>query len=97
MIRMDVVEPIVYEILVERPMTRTNDQLLYIAYWCKERPNVPFLDFFKNYKKYDCRSYKTIERVRRRLQRKFPELADKKTQLKRYELEQEYKEYALKW
>ena len=96
MIRMDIAEAIVYELLKEKPITRTDDQLLYIAYWSKTRPDVSFIDFFKNYKHYKAKSYKSLERARRKVQAKYPELAEPYVQEKRYELEKEYEEYALK-
>ena len=44
-------EPIIQDILENNPITRTDDQLLYIAYWQKTMPEVSFFDFCKNYKK----------------------------------------------
>jgi hypothetical protein len=93
---MDIAEAIVYELLKEKPITRTDDQWLYIAYWSKTRPDVSFIDFFKNYKRYKAKSYKSLERARRKVQAKYPELAEPYVQEKRYELEKEYEEYALK-
>lgn len=95
MIRMEIAETIVYELLKEKPITRTDDQLLYIAYWSKIKPDVSFFDFFKNYKQYKAKSYKSIERARRKVQAKYPELTEPEVKMKRYELEAEYKKYAL--
>lgn len=96
MIKIEIAETIVYELLKDVPITRMDDQILYIAYWSKTQPEVSFFDFFRNYKQYKAKSYKTIERVRRKIQAKFPELAEPYVQEKRYELEKEYEEYALK-
>ena len=42
MIKLSELQVDIYEILKEKPITRTDDQLLYIAYWSKKRPDVPF-------------------------------------------------------
>ena len=44
MIKLSELQVDIYEILKEKPITRTDDQLLYVAYWSKKRPDVSFLD-----------------------------------------------------
>lgn len=97
MIKLSELQVDIYEILKEKPITRTDDQLLYVAYWSKKRPNVSFLDFFKNARHYKCASFVSVERVRRKLQERYPELKDVKTAEKRFELSMEYENYALNW
>ena len=101
MIKLSKLQLEIYEILKEIPITRTDDHLLYISYWSKHRVikgiEVSFLDFFKNAKKYKASGFAAVERCRRKLQERFPELKDPKTAEKRFELIQDYEEYALKW
>ena len=85
------------EILKEIPITRTDDHLLYIAYWSKHYKHASFFDFFKNARRYKASSFAGVERCRRKLQERYPELKDTKTAEKRFELIQDYEEYALKW
>ena len=95
MIKLTELQKEIYLILKEKPITRTDDQLLYVAYWSKKRPDVSFLDFFKNARYYKCASFVSVERVRRKLQERYPELKDSKTAEKRFELSMEYEQYAL--
>lgn len=97
MIKLSKLQLEIYEILKEIPITRTDDHLLYVAYWSKKRPDVSFLDFFKNARRYKESGFAAVERCRRKLQERFPELKDAKTAKKRFELIQDYEEYALKW
>ena len=95
MIKLTKLQQEIYEILKEIPITRTDDHLLYTAYWSKKRPDVSFIDFFKRYRRYGASSFAGVERVRRKLQERYPELKDTKTAEKRFELSMEYEEYAL--
>ena len=88
-------EKTVKKILKDLPITRGNDNLLYIRYWQKVAPNVSFIDFFREPNKYDGATYKRVERCRRKLQEKFPELKSVKVAEFRFEQEIEFKQYGL--
>lgn len=89
------VQPLVLKALAEKPETRKDDFLLV-------------LEVFKNFIKGDMRletvllnhkdlgvpSFASILRIRRKLQRKHPELADPNTVEMRESAEREYKAYA---
>lgn len=94
MIKLKKLESEIYLILKEIPITRGDDHLLYTAYWSKTKPEVSFIDFWKNYKKYGASGYASVERCRRKLQAKFPELQESKSREKRFELVKEYEDYA---
>ena len=88
-------EPIVHEILKNNPITRTDDQLLYIAYWHKMMPEISFLDFCKNYKKYKMSNMESVGRCRRKIQEKYPELKNIEVAEARLEETMEYMQYAI--
>lgn len=96
MIKLKRLEAEIYMILKEIPITRTDDHLLYVAYWSKKRKDVSFIDFWKNYRAYGASGFVSVERCRRRLQEKYPELKDIKTAEKRFALVEQYEQYALK-
>lgn len=85
----------IYEILKEIPITRTDDHLLYVSYWRKKKPDVSFVDFWQNYKKYKASGFAGVERCRRKLQERYPELKDKETAEARFEETMEYESYAI--
>lgn len=89
------VEDEVEKILEEYPITRTDDQLLYVAYWRGKAPDISFIEFWKNPKKYGGRAYKSVERCRRKIQERRPELKDSKVAEYRDELTIEYEQYAI--
>ena len=83
------------KILEKNPITRTDDQLLYIAYWNIKAPCISFIDFFKNPQKYGANSYKSVERCRRKIQERRPELKDSKVAEYRDKLVLDYEQYAI--
>lgn len=83
------------EILENNPITRTDDQLLYIAYWNIKAPYVSFIDFFETPQKFGGRVYKSVERCRRKIQERRPELKDSKVAEYRNELTMDYEQYAI--
>jgi hypothetical protein len=95
MIKLKKLEAEIYMILKEIPITRTDDHLLYVAYWSKKRPDVSFIDFWKNYKAYRASSYASVERCRRKIQERYPQLKEMKTAEKRYTMVERYEQYAL--
>lgn len=92
------VQPLVYNALVDHPETRTDDFLLV-------------LEVFKNFITGDMRletvlmhhkelgvpSFASIIRIRRKLQRKYPELVNESTAEMRATAETDYKDYALNY
>ena len=88
-------EKIVKKFLKDLPITRGDDNLLYIRYWQKVAPSVSFIDFFRQPSKYGGATYKCVERCRRKLQEKFPELKSVKVAEIRFEQETEFKQYGL--
>lgn len=68
MAKISVIETRVKEILENSPATRENDNLLYVTYL----EEYHYIDFnretFVNYERYGLPSFKSIERVRRKIQ-----------------------------
>lgn len=85
----------VEKLLEDVPTTRSSDNLLFIAYWMKKAPNVSFIDFWKEPKLYKASSYKTVERCRRKIQARRPELRDSEVADARLEKTLEYENYAV--
>lgn len=90
-------EEIVKPILEQHPETRGDDFLLYAEVIKEYRPELAelsVLHFFIAHKDLYCPSYNSITRVRRRLQKKHPELLSEKAKAKRAKEETVYREYA---
>lgn len=85
----------VEKILEEVETTRTSDNLLFVAYWMKKAPHVSFIDFWKEPKRYNASSYKTVERCRRKIQARRPELKISEVAMAREQLELDYASYAI--
>ena len=83
------------KILEEIKLTRTSDNLRFVAYWMKKAPHVSFIDFWKEPKRYNASSYKTVERCRRKIQSRRPELKDSKITELRDNAEMDYINYAI--
>lgn len=68
MAKISVIETRVKEMLENSPATRENDNLLYVTYL----EEYHYIDFnretFANYERYGLPSFKSIERVRRKIQ-----------------------------
>ena len=90
-------EKIVKKILEDLPIMRSDDNLLYIRYWQITAPGVSFIEFFKKPSKYNGATFKHVERCRRKLQRKYPELQSAKAIELRLEEETKFKKYGLGW
>lgn len=88
-------EKIVERILEDMPITRKNDNLLFIEYWRRVAPDVSFIDFYKDPFKYKGVQYKSVERNRRKIQSRRPELEDPKTVIIRAGQEMEYYQYGI--
>lgn len=93
------VESIVEQILKEEPSTRNDDYELMAEYCfrvCPEILDMPFRYVFLGHKTLSLPNFKTIERARRKIQAKFPELISERTKKQRKKLETEYKNYYTK-
>lgn len=86
-------ENVVEEILEKEPITRTSDNILFVRYYQLLNPRVDFMTYFENPEKYKGFSYKTIERARRKIQARRPELKNSKVAEYRFDQEQVYLEY----
>lgn len=93
-------EAIVEDILEQEPATRKSDNTLSVRYYQLLEPKntlgskVDFMTFFESPKKYNGFDYKTLERARRKIQERRPELKDSKVKELRVEQEEAFKEYA---
>lgn len=85
----------VEEILEKIETTRSSDNLLFVAYWMRKAPNVPFMDFWSNPRIFGGTSYKTVERCRRAVQARRPDLKDSHTARLREEAEMDYINYVI--
>lgn len=89
---------LVYQILREDAGTRENDMYLYIEYVNRKSNKRITEDFLKNPEEYGIAPYKTIERLRRKLQEidrvkgDYAIQSTKQIQDIRKKLEKEYKE-----
>lgn len=94
------VESNVRVILEKYPETRNNDFKLiskYYWYFCNFDFTKPFFNVLENAKELNLTPFETITRCRRRLQAEYKELkAVKEVQEMRKELEEEFKEYAIR-
>ena len=95
MINLYKTEKEVEQILEEVETTRTSDNLLFVAYWMKKAPHVSFIDFWKEPRRYGAASYKTVERCRRAVQARRPELKDSHVAELREEAEMDYYQYGI--
>ena len=91
-------ENIVKEVLTENVFARNNDDYLTLRVYGKVNPDVvskPLYTVLLNRKELGLPSLKSIERARRKLQRKFPELsANGIVEAFREQAENDYRAYA---
>ena len=86
----------VKEILEKYPATRKDDWFLLMTYWHLHAPaGVNYVEYYHHPWKHNAPSYKNIERCRRKLQSKYPELKDKPTADARFEETMKYEQYAI--
>lgn len=88
-------EKIIKQILEEISITRGDDNLLYITYWRKIAPDISFIEFFKRPVMHGGVTFKRVERCRRKIQEKYPELKDKESADARLEETANYIDYAV--
>ena len=90
------IERMVEQILRDIPSTRDDDYELITECYSRTCPSVldmPFRYVFLGHKTLHIPNFKTIERARRNIQSKYPELVSAKTKNKRKNLENKYKNY----
>lgn len=96
MARIAKVQPIVHNILIDKPETRADDFLLVLeVYKPLVGDGVSLQTALKWHKEFGLPSFASIVRTRRKLQRMYPELEDKTATEIRAQEEKEYKAYAL--
>ena len=86
----------VKEILEKYPATRSDYWFLLITYWHLYAPaGIIYVEYYHHPWKYNAPSYKHIERCRRRIQARCPELKEKKCAEARFEESMKYENYAI--
>ncbi len=93
--RIQNVQPLVFSALVYNPATRKDDFLLVLdVYKNIINPDTGLEFAFTNHKALGLPSFASIIRIRRKLQREFPDLVNTDTAEMRTEAEKEYRDYA---
>ena len=96
-------ESMVFEILYNIPITRSDDYLLYylvVDEHFKNNPHlgdiekITFAEIMHGHIAMNIPSYETITRCRRKVQEKHPELRSKTTERKRHKKEKAFRAYA---
>lgn len=90
-------EGIVKPILEESFLARNDDFYLYgqvIAALCPECEEIPLYSALIDHLHYGLPNIKSVERVRRKLQAKYPELESERAKQRRAKEESAYVEYA---
>lgn len=96
MARIKKVQPIVYEVLTNNPVTRGNDYLLVLEVFKKFIcEDMSIKTVLEHHAELGLPSFASIVRVRRKLQKAYPELENEKAKAMRAEERKEYKAYAL--
>jgi hypothetical protein len=91
-------EKVIKTILEEKPQTREDDYLLYaelIARYDNRLLEYPARTFLQYHNELNLPNIKSVERARRKVQEKHPELASERAKRKRAEEQQAYMNYAL--
>ena len=86
----------VKKILENYPATRSDDWFLFITYWHLNAPEgVCYMEYYHHPWKYNAPSYKHIERCRRKVQSKYPDLKNIESAAARFEESMKYENYAI--
>ena len=94
--RIQNVQPLVYNALVTNPATRTDDFILVLEVFKNFITGDMKLEtVLLHHKELGVPSFASIIRIRRKLQKKYPELENASTAAMRTTAETEYKAYAL--
>lgn len=92
------IEKEVQLILKNKPQTREDDFLLYAEIIKRYNPKLlelPAMKFLISHNAYNVPNIKSVERARRKVQEKHPELASERAKRKRAKAEQTYFEYGV--
>lgn len=96
MARIKNVEPLVYRALTDNPITRTDDFILVLEVLKNfVTAEMQLETVLVHHTELGLPSFASIIRIRRKLQKRYPELENKATAEMRAEAETDYKEYAL--
>lgn len=90
-------EKVVYEILQESKIARKDDYFLMVKVCeklCPDLLDTPFGRVMTFHNSMELPNWETVTRVRRRLQRKYPELAENMTRINRKREERRYRNYS---
>ena len=91
------IESVVYDVLKDKPDTRSDDFLLYKAvcrFVCPRAGDVSLASALHYHRDLGLPSWETVSRCRRKLQARHPELSNPRTARIRAEEEQAYVDYA---
>lgn len=90
------VQPLVYKALVDHPETRTDDFILVLEVLKNfVTAEMRLETVLEHHAELGIPSFASIIRIRRKLQKKHPELVNEKTAEMRLVAEQDYRDYAL--
>ena len=96
MARVQKVQPIVYKALLDYPETRADDYLLVLeVYKHFISADMSFSTVLEHHIELGLPSFASIIRIRRKLQKKYPELENKAMAAIRESEREKYKAYAL--
>ena len=96
MARLSVLEPLVYDILADKPETQTDDFILVLEVFKRYVTGEMQLEtVLVHHEELGLPSFASILRTRRKVQEKYPELVNKTTARKRSNARKDYKAYAL--
>lgn len=91
-------QDLVKEILMEEPAARNSDMVLYYMVCLRKNASAlgkPFAEVIINLQKLNLPSIASVERARRKMQERYPNLAsDKKVKAMREEQEEIYRKYS---
>ena len=90
-------ENLVEDILIRKPSTRTDDMILYLEVIKETNYDALSYSLFKAlsmHKVIGLPNIKTIERVRRKVKNKYPDLFNPEVEKARIDEVEEYQEYA---
>lgn len=95
MARIQNVQPLVYTALIEKPETRANDYLLVLeVYKHFASVEMSLKEVLEHHKEFGLPSFASIIRIRRKLQKKYPELENLPAAEMRSKEETKYRAYA---
>lgn len=96
MARIQKVQPLVFKALVDHPETRTDDFILVLAVLKNfVTAEMRLETVLEHHTELGIPSFASIIRIRRKLQKKHPELVNEATAEMRLAAEQDYRDYAL--